>query len=265
MLPACFRIAGGNPTVGGSGAGFRLGILPRVSAGVRLNVVAARLPNIIADELPGGSTPLTRRFGAPLPSINADVAVSFTPGFTMSPGVGGIGAVSLLGSVSYLPLTLFDADGFAEKSNRAFGLGARVHLVGESFIAPDVSLSVVRRSLNEVRLGDICGSTSADASGDADVATGTCGGEGDPGEVRFDLSSWSTRLVAGKRLLGLGVSGGVGYDRHDSDLAFGFRGSEPVPGTPAAISLMVAWGSSLPRNAVVNGLHPSAAVMLPPR
>ena len=51
------------------------------------------------------------------------------------------------------------------------------------------------------------------------------------GEFSFDLTDWSARLVASKRLLGIGATLGVGYDRYESDLGFGFRGEEVITGT----------------------------------
>jgi len=43
------------------------------------------------------------------------------------------------------------------------------------------------------------------------------------GEFRFDLSTWSARAAVSKHLLGLGLTGGIGYDRHASDIAAGVR------------------------------------------
>src|SRR5690606_19378630 len=59
-------IAGGNPTIGtAGGAGLRMGVVPRVSVGLRLNVVAVRLPDLLTNELEGSVRSFTRRYGAP--------------------------------------------------------------------------------------------------------------------------------------------------------------------------------------------------------
>lgn len=231
-------VAGGNPTVGTSGsAGFRLGVLPRLSAGIRLNVVPMRLPDIIGDHQTGEGETGGGRYEASLAALSADASFALTRGFTMSPGMGGIGALSLLGSFTYVPVSLFDAEGFERSSNQAFGVGARLHLLDESFVAPGVSVSVMRRTLDEVRLGDICDGNMTDLQGGGDgssgLTTGACASGGDPGEIAFDLTDWSTRLVASKHLLGIGVSGGIGYDRYASEGSFGFR-DDPIPGTDVA-------------------------------
>lgn len=229
-------MAAGNPTMGTLGAtGFRLGILPRVSAGARLNLVAIRLPDILADEIPGQVGAVTRRFGAPAPALLGDVAISVTNGFSIEPGVGGIGAVSLIGTVSYLPFRLFDIDGFGDSPDLALGIGGRLQLLEESFVTPGVSFSVMRRRLNTVRFGDVCpaGSGEVELPGATPPHRSTCAGPGDPGEFGFDLTSWSSRLVAAKHLLGFGLAGGIGHDSNRSRLDFGFRGG-PVSGTSPA-------------------------------
>ncbi|MEX0912266.1 MAG: hypothetical protein WD737_08780 [Gemmatimonadota bacterium] len=227
-------IAGGNPTVGSAGeSGFRLGLLPRVSAGVRLNVVPVRLPDILAEQIPGEAGDLARRLGIPAPAVVGDLAIGITDGFAAAPGLGGIGGISVLASVSYLPFQLFDADGFDE-ADLAYGLGARLHLLEESFFVPGISLSVMRRALPDLAFGDICPGgiePVAVPGGDPDHETGACAGEGDAGEFSFDLTDWSGRLVASKHFLGFGATAGAGYDRYESDLGFGFRAPAAEPQT----------------------------------
>ncbi|MBW3630619.1 MAG: hypothetical protein KY464_15155, partial [Gemmatimonadetes bacterium] len=41
----------------------------------------------------------------------------------------------------------------------------------------------------------------------------------------------STRAAIGKRLLGLGLTAGVGYDRFSSDVRYGFRAPQGTPPT----------------------------------
>ncbi|HUE96319.1 MAG TPA: hypothetical protein VMN39_06645 [Longimicrobiaceae bacterium] len=221
-------IAGGNPTLGTAGAaGLRLGVIPRTSAGIRLNLVGVRLPGILAEEIPGRIGEVTGRFGAPVPAILGDFSIALTEGLGVAPGLGGIGAISLLGSASYLPFRHLGIDGFDDAPDVAWGIGARVHILQESFVVPGVSVSLMRRQLATLQFGDVCvGIQPGEANG-----VGTCAGSGDPGEVRFNLVDWSARAVASKHLLGFGLTAGLGYDRYGSDLAFGFRAPEPVPGT----------------------------------
>ncbi|MEX2583518.1 MAG: hypothetical protein WD766_09595 [Gemmatimonadota bacterium] len=230
-------IAGGNPTLGTAGsAGLRLGLLPRSSAGVRLNVIGVRVPDILAEQIGGEAGDLSRRLGVPVPAVTGDLSIGVFSGIDLAPGLGGIGRLSVLGSLTALPFALLDSDGF-DGADIAYGVGARLHLLDESFIAPGVSFSVVRRTLPQVAFGDVCPSgLTAFAGAGGDTEVGACTSAGDRGEFSFDLTDWSTRLVASKRLLGLGATVGIGHDSNDSDVGFGFRGSEPVQGsqvTPA--------------------------------
>lgn len=220
-------IAGGNPTLGtAGGTGLTLGVVPRTSAGVRLNVVGVKLPDILADEIGGTIGDLTSRFGAPVPAVIGDVSLALTQGVSLAPGLGGIGAISALGSASYLPVRLLGIDGFEDSPDVAWGLGARFHLLEESFIAPGISVSVMRRQLATIQFGDVCEGIDP-GEGASELAT--CAGDGDPGEARFNLADWSGRAVASKHFLGFGLTAGLGYDRYGSDLAFGFRAPQPAP------------------------------------
>jgi hypothetical protein len=229
-------IGGGNPTLGTAGApGFRLGIIPRVTVGARANFVPVRLPDVLAQQVPGQLGALTRRFGVLAPALMGDAAIGITEGFNVAPGLGGIGGLSLLGSASVLPFRTFGVDGFdRERADIAWGIGGRLHLLRESFVAPGVSLSLMRRSLGAVGFGDVCpqGVQPFPVPGTAPPQEITvCVGPGDVGEFRFDLTDLSTRLVASKTLLGLGGTVGLGHDRFRSTIDFGFRGREAVPGT----------------------------------
>ena len=232
-------IAGGNPTLGtAGGAGLRLGVLPRVSAGLRLNVVGVGLPDIVAAEIPGTVGDITRRFGAPAPALIGDASIALTEGFGFAPGLGGIGAISVLGSAALLPFRALGVEGFEDSPDIAWGIGGRLHLLQESFVAPGISVSVMRRQLATVRFGDVCPGTTVSVQDGEDPETGTfpCATEGDPGEVEFDLGDWSGRLVASKHLLGFGLTAGIGYDEYSSDVGLGFRSPERVPGTNTTIA-----------------------------
>jgi hypothetical protein len=233
-------IAGGNPTLGtASPGGLRLGILPRVSATARLNLVLVRLPDLLVEGGTGGR--ISQSLAVPAPALGGNVSLGVWPGASLLPGIGGIGSIDLLGSATYLPFRLLGVPGFDEESpDLALGFGARVGIVRESFVAPGISVSVMRRSLGRVTFGNVCrGSEVPDPTLGPDfhrcVETLEGGGErGDDGEFAFDLTGWSTRLAASKRLLGLGLTVGLGHDRFRSDLAVGVRGPESTAsvGTP---------------------------------
>ena len=220
-------IAGGNPTFGtAGGTGLRLGVVPRTSASLRLNVVGVKLPDIIGNAVPGTLGDVTKRFGAPVPSLLGDLSISLTRGVTLTPGLGGIGAISLLGSGSWLPLDQLGLDGFTNSPNLAWGFGGRLHLLNESFVAPGIAVSVMRRGFGTLRFGDICKGLDPLEG----TQTSACTGPGDPGEILFDLTDWSGRAVVSKHLLGFGLTAGLGYDRYGSDVSFGVRAPEPIVG-----------------------------------
>lgn len=214
-------MAGGNPTLGtASTGGVRLGVIPRVSLTGRVNVVAARLPDIreVRDE---GGQPVTRQFRVPAPAVGANLSVGLTEGFSVAPMLGGFGAIDLLGSVSVLPLGLLNDD-FGDNAF-SWGAGARIALVRESFVTPGVSVSLMYRDLGSVRFGRVCdGDEAPSPVAPTDPNRRVCTAGGDFGEIDFGLSNWSARAAVSKRLLGLGLTGGLGYDRFrtDADLAF---------------------------------------------
>jgi hypothetical protein len=225
-------LAGGNPTLGtASTGGLRLGVLPRVTGSVRLNLVGVRLPDLLVDD--GAAARINRALGLPAPALGANVGVGVWPGIGVAPGIGGIGSVDLMGSATYLPFRMLGVRGFDEESpDIAWGFGARVGLLRESFIAPGVSVSVMRRSLGRVAFGDVCrGSAIQDpTSGPGFYQCVETNERGDAGEFAFDLTNWSTRLAAGKRLLGLGLTVGLGHDRFRSDLEVGVRAPDDALG-----------------------------------
>ena len=203
-------MAGGNPTLGtASTGGVRLGLIPRVSLTGRLNLVGARLPDI-RDE---GAD----KFTVPAPAVGANLSVGLTQGFSVAPMIGGFGAIDLLGSVSVLPLALL-GDEFGDNAF-SWGAGARVGLIRESFVMPGVSVSLMYRSLGDVSIGEVCEGTEDPGPNPRDC-TAT---DGDFGELTFGLDNWSARAAISKRLLGLGLTAGVGYDKFETGADFAFR------------------------------------------
>jgi hypothetical protein len=214
-------MAGGNPILGtASTGGVRLGLIPRVSLTGRVNVVAARLPDI-REEADGEA----EQFRVPAPAVGANVSIGLTQGFSVAPLIGGFGAIDLLGSVSVLPLELV-GDDFGENAF-SWGAGARVGLVRESFVMPGVSVSLMYRDLGDVNFGTVCEGSEVPVADNRS----TCTAGGDFGEINFGLSNWSARGAVSKRLLGLGLTAGVGYDKFDTDADFAFRAPGPPVGT----------------------------------
>jgi hypothetical protein len=208
-------MAGGNPTLGtASTGGVRLGILPRVSAGARVNVVFARLPDI-RESGSGSGSYVPEKFSVPAPAVGANVSLGVFPGISVAPLIGGVGAVDLLGSVTVLPLSLAGVDGL-ENDAVSWGAGARVGLLRESFVTPGASVSLMYRKMGDVKFGEVC-----------DTPADDCDGGDDVGEIEFGLSNWSARGAVSKRFLGLGLTAGVGYDRFNTDANLAFRAPSP--------------------------------------
>src|SRR5215218_10880582 len=129
-------VAGGNPTIGtASGGGLRLGVLPRVSASASVNVVFVELPEILAEQAGSAAQRINDVVGIPAPALSGTVSVGVFPGFSAIPTVGGIGSIDLLGSVTWLPFNQASVEGFESGTrNLAYGVGARVGIVRESFL-----------------------------------------------------------------------------------------------------------------------------------
>jgi len=239
-------IANGNPTLGTAATGgLRLGIIPRVSATARINAVFVRIPDILDEG--GFARDVVTAAGIPIPALSGDVSVGLFPGFNLTPFVTGVGAVDLIGSATWLPFSAIASDGFADDNpNFAFGVGGRLGLLRESILTPAASVSVVRHSLGRSQFGDICPGETALEEG-----VRRCLGGGDPGEFAFDLTNWSTRALVSKRLLGVGATLGVGWDRLGSGIDFGYR--EGV-GAPARIERFEGLGLDETRMSVFGNL-----------
>lgn len=216
-------IAGGNPTLGTAGTGgLRLGILPRVSAGVRISAVSARFP-----DLRSAANAVSKEHHTVAPALAATASLGVYNGADLAPGIGGFGAVDLLGSATWLPFNELGGTASGDQtSDFAYGLGARVGILRESFILPAASLSLMRHHLGRAGYGNVC------PGGESPTAPpgGACVGGGDPAEFSFDLTTWSARAVVSKQLLGLGAAAGIGYDRSHSDVRSAVRFVDPSVG-----------------------------------
>jgi hypothetical protein len=216
-------IAGGNPTLGtATASGLRLptfGLLPRMSASVKGNVVFVRLPDVLARQAGGTAAQVNRALGVPAPALSGTASVQVFPGINPPvPFVGGVGSVDLLGVATWLPFRTFSVNGFEDgPQDVSLGFGARLGLVRESFVLPGVSVSLMRHRLGEVRFGSVC------PDGEFGSVCPPTSDAGDVGEFAFDVTNWSSRLIASKRLFGMGLTAGVGTDRVSSDVDFAFR------------------------------------------
>ena len=187
---AAIVLTGGNPVPGtASTLGMRIGTLPRMSIAARVSAARVALPGIQratnTDEL--SFTPI---------AVGLDASVGLFNGLTLASTVGGFASVDLLASIGRLQLST--DDDFAGSLTSWSG-GARVGILRESFTAPGVSVSAMYR-----RLGDL-------TYGDAELAS-------TDGWFRLeDMSGWSVRAAASKRVLGFGLTAGAGHDWYSAD------------------------------------------------
>jgi hypothetical protein len=113
--------------------------------------------------------------------------------------MGGLGAVDLLGSVSYVPVV--EAIGLTEEIINV-GIGARVGILQQGLLLPGISVSGMYRTMLD------------------DVAFGSIAADGDPAEFSTSLSTLSLRAGISKGLLMFDLAAGAGYDRYSSDVSF---------------------------------------------
>lgn len=201
--------AGGPVPASPSTAGQRLQGSPRwvVDAGVgvvRGALPAARGPAgpVIAADAPLAGAGPSRLLLAPRLTAVAGVFEGFAPGATLA----GVASVDLVGELRWLPVP---SPGPLDGSALAWGAGARVGILRESFTFPGATLVVLHRRLGQVSLAP------AEELVRGNLGTGT-GGERTFEVVRqgsVQPSVTSLRAVLGKDLLEVGLSAGVQRDR----------------------------------------------------
>ncbi len=191
---AGIAFVGGNPVTGAASTlGMRLASVPRIGAALRITTAKVDLPPI---ERIGS----TENIEAAVPSFNFDGTVGLFNGFSVFPTVGGFLSLDVLASLGFIPLP--ESEGFNEKPF-SWGIGARLGILRESFTAPGISLSAMYRHVGNVSFGD---RQLQDEQAYFDAT---------------NFSALSLRGVIGKRVLFLGVSAGLGWDRYTSDIEFG--------------------------------------------
>jgi hypothetical protein len=219
-------LSGGNPVPGtASTLGMRIGALPRVGIGLRVSAAQVDLP-------PVERVTSTADISFPLGGISADATVGLYQGMSLLPTVGGFGSVDLLASVGVMPLP--HGEGFDDTAPVSWALGARVGILRESFTAPGVSVSAMYR-----RLGDLTYGSSALSDTDAFF------------RMR-DNSVTSIRAAVGKRVLGVGLTGGAGWDRYSSDVLARVRDPEPL--APGNLLELAAPGLSQSRTSLFGNI-----------
>jgi hypothetical protein len=197
--------SGGAHTLGtATTIGRRLGAIPRISVTARVNGAFADAPDLFDGFDPGfddGTVDAMGTMGAPVGSFQGDVVVGLFNGFPAGPAVGGLGAIDLLGSLSYVPAV--ERIGLRDEIVNV-GVGARVGILKQGLVMPGLSVSGMYRTM----LGDVVFGSLSD---------------GDPAEFSSDLSSVSLRAGVSKGILMFDLAAGAGYDIYTSDVAMDWR------------------------------------------
>jgi len=198
-------LSGGNPVPGtASTLGMRIGRTPRFSIGARVTGTGV--------ELPGIASPAAQQLDFNAIGVSLDGGVGLFNGFTLGSTVGGFAAIDLLGSVGRVGLPAGDDFGGAVLS---WAGGARLGVLRESFTAPGLSVSALYRRVGDIEFGD---------AGLADT---------DAWFRLADLTNVSVRAAASKRVLGLGLTAGAGWDWYDAEAEASVR----TGGTPESLTL----------------------------
>ncbi len=202
--------SGGAHTLGtATTIGRRLGFFPRISVTARVNAALAKAPNILGGEFvptvtDGGTVGAMPTAGIPIAALQGDVVVGLYNGFSFTPLIGGVGAVDLLGSVSFIPaVSPIDSIIGLDKSIINVGVGARVGILKQGLVMPGISVSAMYRTMGDVTFGDM------DAP--------------DPAAFSTNLSVISLRAGISKGILAFDFAAGAGYDIYTSDTEFNWN------------------------------------------
>lgn len=196
-------LASGGADVPGSTStlGRRFGTTPRFALSLRGGLARFHLPDIRSAPAPG------RGEASTIGALQAQLAVGLFDGFSPVPTVGGVLSVDVVAGVNALFLP---GDRGFDGTSTGLAFGVRVGVFRESFSLPGVTLSATRHTLGDLVFEQ----------------------QGGDGSIRAELDPrvTSLRATVGKQLLGVGVLGGVGWDRTSGDariVASATRGPAP--------------------------------------
>ena len=192
---AGLALVGGNPVLGtASPLGPKFRFIPRLNIGGRLNFAFVDQPNVIS--YPDSAGDPIEKESFVLVSPQLDVSIALFKGVNLTTTLGGFGAVELLGSFGAIIYP--SGKGFVNNST-AFGLGARIGVLRESFTAPGVSVSLYRKWSDRIQRG---------TSGFSDA------------EYGMDLRAWSFRGAISKSFVAFALGFTLGYDNFSSDVDY---------------------------------------------
>jgi hypothetical protein len=202
-------LTGGTDLPGGASTlGWRVPGRPRLAVFSRLKASHVGMPDILG-AAPGDGAEENHWLGG----WEFGAAAGLFRGFSASPTVGGILSLDLLASAQWDLLP--ENPGFSGNA-WSWSAGARLGVVRESFTLPGITVSARYAGVGDVVYG-----------GDPNNPTSA---------VTMDLTARSIRAVVGKDLLAVGILGGFGWDRYESDGSFTVPGSGTVPGETIPVS-----------------------------
>jgi hypothetical protein len=197
-------IVGGNTTMGQGGSlGTRLGLIPHVSVGVRINAVFGGIPEFSQPTplLPGATAPSPKPTTAiettklPIPMPAFDAAIGVFKGVPLA--LSNVGGVDLLLSATYVPKVDKDDISIEPETPIQIGYGFRVGVLQESLVVPGIGFSWMKRDMPTT---DIVGT-----AGSASLAVND-----------FKLKTTAWRITASKSLILFGLALGYGQDSYDA-------------------------------------------------
>lgn len=197
-------IVGGNTTMGQGGAlGTRLGFIPHVTVGVRINAVFGGIPEFSQPTplLPGATGPdpapateiTTTKLPIPMPAFDAAIGVFGGVPLPMT----NVGAVDVLLSAAYIPKVEKDEVTIEPETPIKIGYGLRVGLLQESLLVPGIGFSWMKRDMPTTDITGTAGTASLSVS-----------------DFKLNTSAW--RLTASKSLILFGLAVGVGQDTYET-------------------------------------------------
>lgn len=203
-------ISGGNPLLGSAAS---MGGPGKFAVSLRANAARVVVPELAVD----GSNNVAQSDELLAPAPLVEGAVGLFRGLP-----NGMFSLDFLGSLQLVPNEKLVDDIRVDSDaprigpvSLGLGYGGRLGLFGGSRVLPDVSVSVMRRSIPQVGFGDT-------AAGD-DVA------------ADVNLHATNIRVVASKRWAVFTLAAGAGWSRYTGDAIATFRGSASA--VPQTISL----------------------------
>lgn len=194
MMPQLgIGITGGNATLAQGGS---LGGLPHFTIGLRANVFAGGVPQVVTPATTGAvaRNPYpTKDTFLGLPAV--DASIGLFKGLPLA--VSNVGGVDLLLSAAYIPKINADNVSVEPDSPLKIGYGVRIGLLQESLIVPGVGVTFLKRDLPKTTIIGTVGTDSLSVR-DLDVKT----------------TAW--RITASKSLVLFTLAAGVGQDKYDT-------------------------------------------------